>query len=240
MAATEPPPLRILAAGMVGSGSTFLYNVAREILQADPRRPTLATYADEWSAAYESRHHLLLKSHWGLRALAPLAESGKLRPILTVRHPGDCICSDMERFGFPFDFSLKRVELSLRFAGLLRPLPDTLLFRYEDRFTSGSATAALLAAEFGIRLDSERLSAISRKYDAAGTRAYADRLDSLPSLFRSPDNANDVWCPTTQIHRGHIGKLVSGRWRNLPPAQQREIADFCGEEAAPFGYELEF
>ncbi|HLG89605.1 MAG TPA: hypothetical protein VKZ79_20685 [Alphaproteobacteria bacterium] len=232
-------PLRILAASMVGSGSTFLYNVAREILESDPRLKTLATYSDEWNPRFDGNHHLLLKSHWGVRALLPLAERGYLRPVITTRHPGDCVCSDMDRFGFSFNFALKRVDLSLKFVGPLRALPDTLPFRYEDRFTAGTITAESLTRLFGLKLDSSRLTNISRKYDAAATRAYAAKLESLPKLNRSPDNPDDVWCPITQIHRGHIGKLVSGRWRDLPADHRRAIADLCGEEASAFGYEFD-
>ena len=236
---STPRPLRILAAGMVGSGSTFLYNVAREILESDPRIRTLATYSDEWNPAFDGSQHLLLKSHWGVRALLPLAERGYLRPIITVRHPGDCVCSDMERFGFSFNFSLKRVDLSLKFSSALRALPETLQLRYEERYTAGTGTAESLAQLFGMRLDPARLTAISRKYDTAATRTYAANLASLPNLNRSTDNPEDVWCPVTQIHRGHIGKLASGRWRALPADQRRAVADLCAEEAAAFGYEFD-
>ena len=232
-------PMRVLAASMVGSGSTFLYNVAREILESDKRLKTLATYSDEWNPRFDGNHHLLLKSHWGIRALLPLAERGYLAPVITTRHPGDCICSDMERFGFSFNFSLKRVDLSLKFVGALRTLPETLPLRYEDRFTIGTGTAESLTRLLGLRLEIDRLSAISRKYDAATTRAYAANLDNLPNLNRSHDNPDDAWCPVTQIHRGHIGKQVSGRWRDLPADQRRAIADLCGEEASAFGYEFD-
>jgi len=238
MAGPQRAPLRILCAGMVGSGSTFLYNVAREILLCDPGLSTLATYADEWNPAFGNRHHLLIKSHWGLRSLAPLAERGTLRTIGSVRHPGDCICSDMERFGFDFDFAAKRVAFSLKFISALRPLEDTLIVRYEDRFASGTATTATLARLFGIRVGADRLAAISQTYSAAATRDYADKLQTLPKVLRSPDNAEDFWCPTTQIHRGHIGKLRSGRWLELPDAQRRAIAELCAEDAAAFGYDF--
>ena len=41
--------IRVLAAGMVGSGSTYLYNVVREILASDPRIPVVAAYSDGWN-----------------------------------------------------------------------------------------------------------------------------------------------------------------------------------------------
>jgi hypothetical protein len=230
-------PVRVLSAGMVGSGSTFLYNVIREILETDGGLRTLATYSDEWSPGFAGNHHLVVKSHWGLRALVPIAERGLLLPIVSVRHPGDAVCSDRERFGFTFDFALHRVALSLKFCGLLRRLPDTLVLRYEDRFTSSPRTAPLIARLLGVRADQPALTVIAQKYGAAETRTYAAGLATLPNLMRGADNPNDVWCPKTQIHRNHIGKMTSGRWRDLPPDERRQIDDLCGEEAASFGYD---
>jgi hypothetical protein len=236
MAEAARRPRRILVGGMVGSGSTFLYNVVREILTTDDPR-TVATYSDEWSRKFEGPHHVAIKSHWGIRALVPPATRGVLLPVVSVRHPGDAVCSDMERFGFTFDFAVRRVALSLKFAGLLRRLEQTVLFRYEDRFTTGPRAATLLARVFGLKLDAATLAAISQRYDAAHIRDYADRLDAIPGLMRSADNPNDAWCPTTQIHRGHIGKQTSGRWRDLPLAERKAIDELCGEEATSFGYD---
>jgi hypothetical protein len=230
-------PIRVLAAGMVGSGSTFLYNVIREILSVDPRIPAVATYSDEWNPLLAMHGRLVLKSHWGIRALVPQAERGMLLPIISVRHPGDSVCSDMERFGYNFDYTLQRVALSLAFCARLRELRDAVLFRYEDRFASSPRTVPGLAQVLGVKVPAERLAEIARTFSAAGVRAYADRLDTLPGLMRGQDNPSDVWCPTTQIHRGHIGKLTSGRWRDLPDAQRRLIDEACGEDASSFGYD---
>jgi hypothetical protein len=119
----------------------------------------------------------------------------------------------------------------------LRELPDTVLFRYEDRFASSPRTVPGLAQLLGVKVPAERLTEIAQTYSAAGVRAYADRLDTLPGLMRGQDNPSDAWCPTTQIHRGHIGKQTSGRWRDLPDAQRRLIDEACGEDASSFGYD---
>ena len=160
--------IRVLAAGMVGSGSTFLYNVIRELLASDPNQTSFATYSDEWSPAFAAYRRLVLKSHWGIRALVPLAEREVLLPVVSVRHPGDSVCSDIERFGFAFDFAVRRVALSLKFCAALRSIQDTVLFRYEDRFAANPRTAAGLAQILGIRLPAEKLTEIGRRYDAAG------------------------------------------------------------------------
>ncbi len=217
--------IRVLAAGMVGSGSTFLYNVVREILAADPQIPCFATYSDEWNAMFLAHRRLVLKSHWGIRRLTPEAVRGVLLPIMSVRHPGDCVCSDVERFGFAFDFALQRVALSLKFCASLRQIQDTVLFRYEDSFVANPRTVAGLAQILGVKLPAERLAEIAAQYDAKGVRSYAAALDGVQGLMTNPDNPDDAWCPTTQIHRSHIGKMTSGRWRDLPPDQRRMIDD---------------
>jgi hypothetical protein len=230
-------PIRVLAAGMVGSGSTFLYNVLREILSFGQSQPTVATYSDEWNPLFAMHPRLVLKSHWGIRALTPQAERGLLHSVVSVRHPGDCVCSDMERFGYTFDYALQRVALSLAFCERLRTLQETVLFRYEDGFASSERTAPGLAKVLGLRLPPEKLAEITRKYSAASVRAYAAGLDAIPGLMTGRDNPDDAWCPTTQIHRGHIGKLASGRWRDLPADRRRRIDEACGEDASSFGYD---
>ncbi len=222
---------------MVGSGSTFIFNAAREILASDTRRRTFATYSDAWNPAFDGPHHLVLKSHWGIETLLPRGASGALLPVISVRHPGDSVCSDMERFGFSFDFALGRVALSLKFCSLLRQLPDTLQFRYEDKFTANPRTVSLMARIFGVRFPDPMAVKIAGLYGADSVRGYAATLDGVPNLMRSADNPGDAWCPMTQIHRNHIGKQISGRWRDLTPADRALIDEACGEDAASFGYD---
>jgi hypothetical protein len=229
--------IRVLAAGMVGSSSTFIYNVAREILASDPHAPVFAAYADEWSPLLLAHRRLVVKSHWGILSLLPEARRGVLLPIVSVRHPGDCLCSDVERFGFAFDFALQRVTMSLRFCAMLMRTENAALFRYEDGFASSPDTAPRLANRLGLELPAERLAEITRRYDTDGTRAYAESLEHATGLTSNPDNPGGAWCPTTHIHKGHIGKLTSGRWRALPADQRQAIQEACGDLAQSFGYD---
>ena len=229
--------IRVLAAGMVGSSSTFIYNVVREILASDPDVPVFATYADEWSPLLLAHRRLVVKSHWGNRTLVPEAERGVLLPIVSVRHPGDSVCSDVERFGLPFDFALQRVAVSLRYCAALARIEKTSLFRYEDGFAANPQTAPGIAERLGITQSPERLAEITRTYDTAGTRAYAEGLEHATGLETNPHNPGSAWCPKTHIHKGHIGKLTSGRWRALPADQRRTIEKACGEAALSFGYD---
>ena len=231
-------PKRILSAGMVGSGSTFIFNVAREILTCDSTYPTHALYSDDWQPEFDADSHLLLKCHYGSPSLYAAIQAGGFLPLVTVRHPGDSLCSDMERFRLPFDRALMRVRTSLAFAAALSWIDGARVFRYEDGFMSNLNTAAILAQSLDIPVPQEKLVDVTLKYSAASVRSYAIGLDDRAEVERNIDN-DDVWCSTTQIHRNHIGKQVSNRWRNLPADQRAIIAETFREICEPFGYALD-
>lgn len=232
-------PKFVLSAGMVGSGSTFLFNAARELLIHDlPTPAPFALYSDEWNEHFLAARSLVVKCHGGSPSLLAAAKQGLVRPLVSVRHPGDCVCSDMERFGHSFAEALARVETSLAFAAALAKLEGTAVFRYEDGFAFDPLTPATIARHLGIEADEGVLARIYARYDVEGTRRLADRVDSLPDNLSNPANS-DVWSRETQIHRGHIGRLVYGRWRDLPAQALTIIAERCGADAQFFGYDFD-
>ena len=229
-------PKFVLSAGMVGSGSTFLFNVIRELLICErPRSSPLAIYSDAWDERFSGPRSLVVKCHGGSPSLLDACKTVPLRPLVTVRHPGDSVCSDMERFGLPFAEALARVETSLIFALSLRGIAPCMVLRYEDGFASDPGTSIAVAGFLGIAMGMTTASEIFAKYDTAATRRLAEAVATAPDAMSNPANG-DVWSTTTQIHRSHIGKLVSGRWRGLPAAERKVIAIRCGTAAWPFGY----
>ena len=231
-------PKYVLSAGIVGSSSTYIYNLMREILEFDSPGLVLALYSDAWIPDFVGNWHLLLKCHSGSPSLQTAIATVPLQPIITVRHPGDSVCSDMDRFNLPFEQAVARVAGSLEFAVSLSNRPNAHLFRYADDFMTAPATAATLADLLGVAVPIEKLASISAKYSAAQVRAYADNLDALPELERNPEN-DDIWCSTTQIHRNHIGKQSSNRWCDLPVAHRAVLASMLGPSARIFGYDFE-
>lgn len=228
-------PKYVLSAGMVGSGSTYIFNLAREILRQDNAYPVLAIYSDDWRAEFKRRRHLLLKCHSGSPSLRAVVEAEFLPPLVSVRHPGDSVCSDMERFNLPFEHSLARVMASLEFALSLGSVPGARLFRYEDGFTADHATATAIMELLAIPVPAEILSEISAKYSADEVRLYANNLNNLPDIESNPENG-DLWCATTHIHHNHIGKQISGRWRDLSVRHRTVIVDMLGAPAKKLGY----
>ena len=232
-------PKFVLSAGMVGSGSTFLYNVVRELLiHHQPSPAPFGLYSDEWNEDLAKPRSLIVKCHGGSQSLMAAAEQGLVQPMVTIRHPGDCLCSDMGRFGFSFAEALARVETSLAFARRLSALPQTSVFRYESGFASDPSTPAAVARLLGIDADEAVLSEIYRRYDAEATRRLADEVKNSPTALSNAAQG-DTWDRVTQIHRGHIGKLASGLWRDLPYPARAIMAERCRDDAGAFGYEFD-
>jgi len=90
--------------GMPRSGSTFSFNIARELLTA---RGTVhqASCSDLHPvlAAAPRVDHFLMKGHWPGDATINSIISGEARAVCTVRKPEDAIASWMTAFGFPLE-----------------------------------------------------------------------------------------------------------------------------------------
>ena len=98
----------VFIGGMMRSGSTFTFNVARSLLAArgtvyhEPN-PALA----ELLKAADGFDHLLFKAHTIDETTARLTKLGAVKTILTVRKPEDSIASLIRTFSIPLDQSIK-------------------------------------------------------------------------------------------------------------------------------------
>ncbi len=91
----------VLIAGMQRSGSTFSFNVVRELLAARGSTATIATNStvdalEEGGAC----DHLIIKSHVPDQLADILIRIGAIKCICTIRKPQDAISSWMHVFGF--------------------------------------------------------------------------------------------------------------------------------------------
>ena len=98
----------LVVAGMQRSGSTFSYNVAREILQPRGGVTTLATNSFEDVIALSSTtEHFIIKTHEPDMLTSQLLEKNALPCICTIRKPEDAILSWMTVFGFSLENTLE-------------------------------------------------------------------------------------------------------------------------------------
>ena len=91
----------VLVAGMPRSGSTFSFNVARELLLA--RGHVYQEAARDVAGVLQrssGADHLLVKAHAADTATMALARHGALRTVITVRSIEDSVASWIDTFGW--------------------------------------------------------------------------------------------------------------------------------------------
>lgn len=97
----------VLIGGMYRSGSTFTFNISREIL-AKRGGYTTSLEAFDQPFSVTERENLIVKSHHPGRFLSDLVKRGDAKGIVSYRKPEDAIASWMHTFGFDLDQSVEQ------------------------------------------------------------------------------------------------------------------------------------
>ena len=224
---------------MYASGSTWLFNAAREVAAVlYPTQRVAGHYAEEMRALKGLPPALnVVKTHELSPAAAEFLAGRADKILVSLRDPRDAVTSMMQHMGQNFPQALQRVEASAHFAARFAGDARSTLFIYESGFTEAAGVFDDLAAALG-----GRLTAAQRDELFAATRRdkieeKISRLAELPCVWRNPVNG-DLLDRDTQWHRHHAGRSgESGRWRRMLPAREaahieQRMADFMRS----FGY----
>ncbi len=207
--------------GLHSSASTWVFNVARELLIAahTEDRVTSCYTDDPASLPNNPNHHLIIKSHHGSPALDRWLEDHNARIILSIRDPRDCCLSMAKRFSATLDLTTRWLvndcARMMRLADLGHPL-----LRYEDRFFEQPATVACIVKALDLEVTNQ--TAIFERYRTEAVRAFTANLKSLPPL-RLTNVGASFMDTITQIHATHIGDTSSGKWRQLSDTRQAAL-----------------
>src|SRR5437764_605665 len=101
----------VLIAGMHRSGSTFSFNVVRELLQR--RGGAYQEVCSSVTSAVERSDgsgHVLVKEHLFDDVTLRLVELGAVKAVCTIRRPEDAVASLMETFGLGLDESIAHIH----------------------------------------------------------------------------------------------------------------------------------
>ena len=215
-----------MTAGLHGSASTWVFNVAREL--ASVAFGTDGVHADYLEDADQipvgvlsSGRSLLVKSHYGSDSLDRWMTECGARIIVSVRDPRDATLSMMRRFGATADVAAGWLA---RDCGRILRLLDAghPVFRYEDRFFDNAMSVPIVAERLGLAADPSAMPAIFARY----------RTDALRTTTVSAAGAD----PITQIWPNHIGDTLSGKWRSMPPPGRDALNRVLGPFIGGLGY----
>ncbi len=218
----------IYCLGMQSSGSTWIYNVLREIFAVN-KLPFTAYRVETFEELKDDRAfgavNAVFRGHnvdsYLLRALA----LGDVRAILSFRDPRDAVASFMQRFGtqfLPVCNDVMRNLASLVSAGSSMP---NLSFFFEDRFTDDISTVRQCADFIGVPLTDAQASGIFEKYRSANVRRFIASLGRLPADRIYVDETANVMDRETSFHATHISDGQIGKWRTVLAPRDAALAD---------------
>jgi len=101
----------VIIAGMQRSGSTFIFNVARKLLEASGGVTVITTNNMEEALSKKDRNrNLLIKTHSPDFLMDNLLKNNAIICICSIRKPEDAIASWMRTFGFSFESSVLTIK----------------------------------------------------------------------------------------------------------------------------------
>jgi hypothetical protein len=230
------PPRVVATIGLHGSASTWVFNVARELMADVPG--LLHGYADKVQQvpgdALNGAAPVVLKSHSGSEELDRWLLDVGATVLLSVRDPRDASISLVQRFRNPLAVSAAAVKRDCAWVArwLDRGCP---IFRYEERFFEQPGSVDQVAGLVAAQSSPETRAAIFARYGTEAVRKTAASLvQQDPATLRQigPFRMDRV----SQILETHIGDGRSGKWRGLPPAVQAELTLVFAPFLARFGY----
>ena len=243
----EPPerarsPLLVATIGLHGSASTWVFNVARELLISHFGEASVLTYyADQIGQipddAARAGRHLIIKSHHGSPALDDWLRKAGARIVLSIRDPRDASISMAQRFKAPLLRATQWLQNDCH--RVMRVVQNSsLLLRYEERFFEKPESVLRLTDAIGIEPKKEDIGPIFARYRTAAVREFAASLASLPPerLTKVGPFAMDT---VTQILAPHIGDTRSEKWRELSQTTQRLTTAHFQSFIEAMGYPLD-
>jgi hypothetical protein len=233
--------------GLIRSGSTWSYNVCRELIQlaaAGQKLPFGSSYlhsqqldlfiVQQWS---RSPGPTLVKAHeLGPYALANL-QSGAVKGVCTFRDPRDCVASDMVFTGLGFDASVYRVNVSLECLRSCEPIKPILMVRYEEMMADRLGNIRRIAAHLGFGVSEEVVNYVDSRTNVESSKKVCEQIRNLTikQVFEIESHRVD---PVTHLHENHIGNAKIGRWRDELSAQQGAyLTEYFAPWLLKWGYE---
>jgi hypothetical protein len=196
----------VFLAGMMRSGSTFSFNVVRELLQ---RRGTVHQAATfdlvEMLGQAQDVNHLLMKSHSANEQVIRLARLGAIKVICTVRKPEDAIASSMEVFGFELSQAIDYMKIWLT---MFRQVQQNALILSYDQIDRQPLRASWnIARHVCPEAGPREIFRIAGEFKKSKVKEFSEKLDqedrNVVNLgFTYYDNQ-------TFFHRRHVSSLRS-------------------------------
>lgn len=218
----------VVCLGLQRSGSTWLYNVAREVL-IHRYGKVLSLEATSLEALQKIPQKLsksdciLIRCHTVTGSLLNFLLAADARFVLSVRDPRDSIASLCSQLGgrsgnWCIDVSRSLAAIhTVRERSLL-----ALLFRYEDGYVDQPASIRMLADYLNVELKAGVEEEVLARFSKSSVQAYLDKV-VVPEGER--DAGGWRTDPYTGFNEKHLGDGRIGKWTDIPFPGEAEWVD---------------
>ena len=222
-------------AGMQRSGSTFAFNVARDVLRARGQlyqeAPAEADVAAALARAGDAEH-VLIKAHTAGPLAVALTRHGAVRAICTMRRVEDAAASWIEAFGWSETETVEYLRAWLVLYAQLRAV--ALLVPYAQLDRRPWLAAWRIARYLCPDATPAEVLGIARRHAKARVKRQADGLQSGGA--RVEDIGFSYYDRATLFHRRHVSSLRSRRAEErLAPDQLARIRTALAADIAAAG-----
>jgi hypothetical protein len=190
----------VIVGGMIRSGSTFSFNIVRELLMlSGPVESDSANSIDGAVLARQSDRHFVLKTHAPDGNVFDHIRSGRLPCICTIRKPEEAVLSWVRTFGFPLEDGIESVRNWLSWH---KSVADRVLTIDHDVIDQQPRYAITRIVEFlQCKSDGALIDALEARYEKG---ALKRKYDALPMSEGTVDLGFSYYDRETFFHRRHI------------------------------------
>lgn len=234
----------VFCAGMMRSGSTLQYQIAKTLAEGAGRgigvgscapgrfRELLDRYDDPTRLRVVKTHRYVPTAHARLRR-------GTARALYIYRDVRDVVVSMMHKEGWSFRRVARSglVEQLLEDDAIWSAQPNTLVSVYEEVTGDVRAEVERIAAFLGIEADEADLDRIAEQHSLARQKRRIEGFDfGRGGVAEGSKNLLD---PDTLLHHNHVRSGQSGQWaEELAPAEVAEVERAAGPWLVARGYPL--
>jgi Sulfotransferase domain len=223
---------------MFRSGSTWSYNVVRELLILKYGRDlTRTVVTDDLAGSLHDRQYddfyVIAKGHLPTQATVGLIEGGCVQVVHTVRDPLDAIRSGMRAFSYPFESALNLITSGLQIASILDRTRQGAVIFYEDIEREPDVVVKSLADYLGVPVSISDIKDTVRKFNRETLRQFTDALaidrESLSGDHNLVDIGFSFYDSETLLHRSHISAGDYSKDVVLTEEQKDSVLKTCAE-----------
>ncbi len=237
-----PFPL-VLCTGILGSGSTWSFNVCRLMakvvagrenkpmwsgyLLAEQTEGFLRTYVNDRPGPTVVKAHKL--TDFGLYLL----RSGAAKAVCTYRDPRDCVASMMTFAGQPFEIAMGSIAEALHSLDAYAAAGHTMFIRYEDMLDDRLAQIQRIGAYLDVALDAELLKRIDDQTSLEYARLACKKMRNQPgkNYLQSMDHQVDPG--NLAARQSHPERKIRAMERRDEPAAGKDVDRSVSAMASP-------